>query len=156
LKISTIKRIQRIPASREKVWDFFSKPDNLHLITPKDMRFETISVHDGKKIFSGQLIEYKLAPLFGIPMYWMTEILQVCEPEFFIDIQRKGPYSLWKHQHFFKEIEGGTEMMDLVQYKAPYWIIGGIANQLYLKRKLNAVFNFRFQMVEEIFGKWRR
>ncbi len=112
------------------------------------MRFKTISVQDGKKIFAGQIIEYKLAPLFGIPMYWMTEIFEVREPEFFIDIQRKGPYGLWKHQHFFKEIEGGTEMTDLVEYKAPYWILGAVANQLYLKRKLGNVFDFRFHKVE--------
>ena len=88
-------------------------------------------------------------------MYWMTEITHVEELKYFIDVQRKGPYSLWHHQHHFKKIEGGVEMIDIVHYKNPMGFIGEIGNILFVKNQLRKIFEFRFQKTEEIFGKWK-
>jgi ligand-binding SRPBCC domain-containing protein len=84
----------------------------------------------------------------------MTEITEVEEQKFFIDKQRKGPYAIWHHEHYFKETEGGVEMIDIVHYKNPLGFIGEIANSLFVKRQLKRIFEYRFQKVEEIFGKW--
>jgi ligand-binding SRPBCC domain-containing protein len=73
----TLKTIQRIPASLEEVWSFFSDPANLAQITPVKMDFRVISSHHGEKIYAGQIIEYTVKPLLGIPVYWMTEITHV-------------------------------------------------------------------------------
>jgi ligand-binding SRPBCC domain-containing protein len=73
---------------------------------------------------------------------------------YFVDEQRKGPYSLWQHQHHFKPIDGGVEMTDIVHYKNPLWILGELANILFVKKKLCQIFEFRFKRVEEIFGHW--
>jgi len=75
-------------------------------------------------------------------------------PIYFMDEQRKGPYSTWQHQHYFKAIEGGTEMTDIVLYKNPFGIIGEIANVLLVKRKLRDIFEYRFNKMESVFGKW--
>jgi ligand-binding SRPBCC domain-containing protein len=155
MSLHTIKITQQIPASPEKVWDFFATNENLALITPPDLGFTVISKHHGDKIYTGQIIEYKIRPLFGIPLYWMTEITQVKEGEFFIDEQRKGPYSFWQHQHRFETIPGGTAMTDLVHYKNPFWLIGDLANTLFVKKQLKKIFDYRFQKTEEVFGKWR-
>jgi ligand-binding SRPBCC domain-containing protein len=150
----SIKSVQKIPVPLERAWDFFSNPANLQIITPPDMGFITISKYHGNKIYAGQIIEYKVRPLLGIPLYWMTEITQVKEKEFFIDEQRKGPYNFWRHQHHFAAIPGGTEMTDIVHYKNPFWLIGDLANVLIVKRQLKKIFDYRFQKVEELFGKW--
>ena len=84
----------------------------------------------------------------------MTEITQVKDRQYFIDEQRFGPYALWHHQHHFREIDGGVEMTDIVHYKNPLWFLGKLANTLFVKNKLNNIFNYRFQKVEELFGKW--
>jgi ligand-binding SRPBCC domain-containing protein len=88
-------------------------------------------------------------------VYWMTEITHVEDKTFFIDEQRFGPYSLWHHQHHFKEINGGVEMTDIVHYKIPFWFLGDIANQLFVKRELKKIFEYRFSSVEQLFGKWK-
>lgn len=150
----SIKTVQKIPVSLEKVWKFFSDPGNLQAITPDNMGFKVISKHHGDTIYAGQIIEYKVSPVLGIPLYWMTEITQVKEKEYFIDEQRFGPYSLWHHQHHFKEIPGGVEMTDIIHYKNPLWILGRLANLFFVKKKLRSIFNYRFQKVEELFGKW--
>jgi ligand-binding SRPBCC domain-containing protein len=85
------------------------------------MGFSIISKHHGEKMYAGQIIEYKVKPVLGIPLYWMTEITHVADRKYFIDEQRFGPYSLWHHQHHFKEVEGGVEMTDIVHYKLPFW-----------------------------------
>ena len=138
----------------DKAWDFFSNPANLQAITPENMGFKVISNHRGEKMYAGQIIEYKVSPLLQIPIYWMTEITQVNEKKYFIDEQRYGPYSLWHHQHHFKAIEGGVEMTDIIYYKNPLWFLGKIANSIFVKKKLKKIFDYRFQKVEEMFGKW--
>lgn len=150
----SIKRVQKIPISLDKAWEYFSNPANLQSITPENMGFKVISKHHGEKMYAGQIIEYSVKPVMNISIYWMTEITQVKDKEYFIDEQRFGPYTLWHHQHHFKAIEGGVEMTDIVHYKNPFWIFGRIANTLFVKNKLKSIFDFRFKKVEEMFGKW--
>lgn len=154
MAIYTLKAVQRIPVSLEQAWDFFSNPANLHIITPDDMGFKVISKYQEEKMYSGQIIEYKVKPLFNISLYWQTEILEVKDKEFFVDIQRKGPYKMWRHEHYFKEIEGGVEMTDIIRYQNPFGVLGMIANRLFIKRKLAGIFEYRRKKVEELFGAW--
>ncbi len=151
----SLKTVQKIPVSLDKAWDFFSNPANLQAITPTNMGFNVISQHHGDTMYTGQLIEYTVKPLLGVPLYWMTEITHVKDKEYFIDEQRFGPYSLWHHQHHFKAIEGGVEMTDIIHYKIPLGMLGRIANQLFIKKKVEGIFDYRYKKVEELFGKWQ-
>lgn len=151
----SIKTVQRIPVSLETAWDFFSNPANLQAITPSDLGFKIISKYHGDKMYPGQIIEYKVSPLLGIPLYWMTEITHVEPGKYFVDEQRFGPYALWHHQHHFKTIEGGVEMTDIVNYRNPLGILGRMANGILVKKQLKKIFDFRFAKVEELFGKWK-
>ena len=83
----------------------------------------------------------------------MTEITYVEEGKYFIDEQRIGPYSLWHHQHHFKETDHGVLMTDIIHYKIPFWFFGDIANALFVKKQLKKIFDFRFKKVEEILGR---
>jgi ligand-binding SRPBCC domain-containing protein len=153
--VYSLKRLQQIPAPLPEVWNFFSSAANLQAITPPDMNFRIISKLTAKDgIYAGQLIEYKISPIMGIPLYWMTEITYVKEQVYFVDEQRFGPYRMWHHQHHFKEITGGVEMTDIVHYKNPFWVIGDIANSLFVKNKLEKIFEYRRRKIEELFGKW--
>jgi ligand-binding SRPBCC domain-containing protein len=151
---------QLIPSSADrsptldKVWSFFSNPANLPLITPPAMQFRVTSKPQGDRIYAGQLIEYRLRPLPLMYAYWLTEITHVSEGLYFVDEQRRGPYSLWHHQHHFKEIPGGVEMTDIVHYAIPFGWIGTVANRLLVARQLDEVFRYRRERVEEIFGKF--
>ena len=140
-----------MPVEMSTAWNFFSDPRNLEAITGGGMDFRIISSHHGEAMYAGQIIEYHLKPLLGIKMYWMTEITHVEEHKFFVDDQRFGPYSLWHHQHHFKQVDGGIEMTDIVHYKLPFWILGDIAHALFVKKKLNDIFDFRYRKVDELF-----
>jgi ligand-binding SRPBCC domain-containing protein len=146
-----LKRTQFIKADIQTCWEFFSSPKNLKLITPPYMGFE-VKVDLPEKMYEGLMIEYTVKPLLGIPMSWITEIKTVKENEFFVDEQRKGPYSIWHHEHHFKQVEGGVEMTDIVSYVIPLGILGKIAHPIIVRRKLEEIFAYRFQKVDEIFN----
>ncbi len=144
---------QKIPISLEQAWDFFSSPLNLSKITPKSMNFIITSDYTEKtKMYAGMIITYKVSPLLGIKMDWMTEITHVKEGEYFIDEQRFGPFALWHHEHHFKAIEGGVLMSDKLIYSVPFGIIGELANTLVVKQQTNDIFNHREKAVEKMFG----
>ena len=88
---------QLVDASLEECWHFFSDPSNLQKITPATMGFQ-VTDFDQKKMYQGQIIAYKISPLLGIKMSWVTEITTVRDKEFFIGEQRFGPYSFWHHK----------------------------------------------------------
>ena len=143
-----------IPASLDKTWDFFTSPLNLDKITPPEMGLAVTSDYKANdKVYAGMIITYKITPLPGIKMNWMTEITQVKEKEYFVDEQRFGPYALWHHQHHFKEVDGGVLMTDILNYAIPYGFIGRMANGLFVAKKVRSVFEYRGKAIEGVFGK---
>ncbi len=153
MKIYNLKRTQFLPISIEEAWDFFSSPANLSRITPEHMGFKILYFSGGPKMYPGQVIRYLVYGLPGIPMNWMTEITHVLEPYYFADEQRFGPYALWHHQHHFREVEGGVEMTDEVNYAIPFGILGRLANWLFVGREVNPIFDYRFRVLESYFAK---
>jgi len=100
------------------------------------------------------IITYKVSPLFGIKMIWMTEITQVKDYEYFVDEQRIGPYSLWHHQHKIETINGGVSMTDIVTYQPPFGFLGALANLLFIRKQLRKIFYYRKTALEKRFGKF--
>ena len=149
------QQTQKIPASLDKVWEFMSSPDNLKKITPPYMGFDVVSNSNSSKMYAGMIITYIVRPMFHIPVHWVTEITHVEEGTFFVDEQRMGPYKLWHHQHKIEAIEGGVLMTDIVTYIPPFGILGQIANNLFIQKKLSEIFTFRTKAVDEIFGKFQ-
>ncbi|MFZ6001639.1 MAG: SRPBCC family protein [Bacteroidota bacterium] len=153
MKVYTLKRVQTLPISIGEAWAFFSVPQNLGKITPPYMNFEIISQTGGLKAYTGQLIEYRVSVLPGIRLRWLTEITNVTEPTQFIDEQRKGPYKLWHHTHTFRETPNGVEMTDVVKYQLPAGPLGVLAHALFVERRLNGIFDYRFEVLNNLFSK---
>jgi ligand-binding SRPBCC domain-containing protein len=150
--IYTLLAEQKLKLSLGEAWDFFSSPDNLAKITPKEMGF-VITSPQQSKMYPGQIITYKVSILPGIKSNWVTEITQVRDKEYFIDEQRFGPYSMWHHEHSFEEIPDGVLMKDKVSYKLPFGILGRMVHPFIIKPQLMKIFSFRFQVLEEYFNK---
>jgi len=150
--LNTLQTKQFIKSDIQTVWDFMSSPENLAKITPPYMGFKILTDLNNSKMYPGQIIEYFVTPVAGIKMHWVTEITHVKNLEFFVDEQRFGPYSFWHHKHFLKQVDGGVEMTDIVHYKAPFGIIGKIANALFIGKKIKEIFDFRYKKLEEIFN----
>ncbi|MEO1032241.1 MAG: SRPBCC family protein [Bacteroidota bacterium] len=153
MKIYTLHKKQNLPISVDEAWEFLSSPKNLKTITPDYMGFNILSGAD-RPMYPGQIIQYIVTPVLGIKTKWVTEITHVKDKEYFVDEQRFGPYALWHHKHFIKAIDGGVEMEDIVDYKIPMGILGQLVHPILVKPKLEEIFNYRTQKLEELFGKY--
>ncbi|MEJ7646855.1 MAG: SRPBCC family protein [Chryseolinea sp.] len=151
MKIYSFKRLQVLPVSLRDAWEFFASPKNLAMITPPEMGFNILYRSGGEKMYSGQIIRYRIKLPFGISVEWVTEITHVEEPFFFVDEQRSGPYSLWHHQHHFREVGDGIEIADEVNYSIPYGFLGRFAHFLFVKKQVNAIFDYRAKILVQHF-----
>jgi ligand-binding SRPBCC domain-containing protein len=154
MKIYTFHAKQNLPITLEEAWEFMSNPKNLKVITPDYMGFKTLC-GDEKAMFAGQIIQYIVTPVLGIPTKWVTEITHMVEKHYFVDEQRFGPYALWHHKHFLKEIPGGVEMEDIIDYKIPMGILGQMVHPILVKPKLNEIFDYRRNKLIELFGEFK-
>lgn len=154
MKIYTLHTKQNLPISLEEAWKFLSDPKNLKTITPDYMGFNILSGAD-REMYPGQLIQYIVTPVLGIPTKWVTEITHVVKRKYFVDEQRFGPYALWHHKHFLKEIPGGVEMEDIVDYKIPLGILGQMVHPILVKPKLKEIFDYRQKKLIELFGEYK-
>jgi len=141
---------QVIPGDLNAVWNFFSRPENLQKITPREMNFRIQSNIAGKKMYEGMMIVYKVSPLLGIDMTWATEITHIREGVHFIDEQRVGPYAMWHHEHWFEETGDGVRMSDLLHYAIPFGPLGTLANALLVDRKIESIFSHRKQVIDKL------
>jgi ligand-binding SRPBCC domain-containing protein len=154
MKIYTFHRKQKLPITIETAWAFLSNPKNLKTITPDYMSFYILSGAD-RPMFAGQIIQYIVTPILGIKTKWVTEITQVEDQKYFVDEQRFGPYALWHHKHFIKEIDGGVEMEDIIDYKVPMGILGQLVHPILVKPKLEEIFAYRQKKLIELYGTYK-
>ncbi len=147
-----LKREQLVRTDLQTCWDFFSSPQNLAVITPEKLRFTVLSEQPAR-MYEGLMIAYTVSPVLGIPLGWITEIKTVKEGLFFVDEQRKGPYRIWHHEHHFEAVEGGVLMTDIVSYTLPLGFLGKFAHWLFVRKQLEAIFEYRFRKVEELFNR---
>lgn len=137
-----LSRKQFIPISLEEAWPFFSTPRNLEAITPGFLNFHITSAVP-EEIYSGLIITYQIAAVAGVPMTWVTEIKHVVPLHRFVDEQRIGPFRFWFHEHRFDAVPGGIEMTDIVHYVMPWSWLGELVHAVFIRRRLNAIFDFR-------------
>ena len=150
-RIFRLIREQTIAAPLAEVWDYFATPANLNPLTPPDMNFEI--VHGGEvAMYAGQLIEYRVEFLPGIRSRWLTEIAHVEPQACFVDEQRIGPYRFWYHEHIFSAVNEGVRMTDRVTYALPFGIIGDLVHTLWVRGRLEGIFDYRYQKIDQLFG----
>ena len=154
MKLYRLETVQNLPISQKEAWDFLSDPKNLKRITPEYMGFEILS-GSSDKMYAGQIIQYIVTPVMSIPTKWVTEITHVDEGKYFVDEQRFGPYALWHHKHFIKPIHKGVEMIDIIDYKIPFGILGQLVHPIIVAPKLKEIFEFRKHALNEMFGEYK-
>jgi ligand-binding SRPBCC domain-containing protein len=150
MKTYKIEYDQFIDLPIEDVFNFFSKPENLSLITPPRMNFE-IMTPQPLEMKEGQLVDYALTIAYIIKLRWRTLITKYESPHIFIDQQIKGPYSLWHHTHTFEEKDGGTIIKDSVVYAIPFGWLGRFVHAIYIKYDIQSIFKHRKKILTKIF-----
>ncbi|WP_312344279.1 SRPBCC family protein [Chryseobacterium binzhouense] len=151
--IHQLYREQQLNCTIDEAWRFFSSANNLSKITPKEMNFIVRTQLSDDNIYKGMIIDYFVSPMLNIKMSWQTEITEVDFQKSFTDFQKKGPYKLWNHRHDFIENENGVLMKDTVDYELPLGFLGEIAHGIFVKKKLEHIFDYRTKVLEEMFNQ---
>ncbi len=136
---------QWLPLSPDRVFRFYADAFKLEEITPPLLQFKVLTVPpiDMKE---GTVIDYRLK-LRGIPLRWQSQITAWEPPYRFVDEQRKGPYRLWRHEHTFIDVEGGTLAIDRVEYA----VHGGVlVKKLLVEPDLKKIFDYRKRRLQEM------
>lgn len=147
----TLERSQTIPAPLEDVFQFFEDPRNLARITPPNMNFR-ITKMDKPPVRPGFRIKYEIKWL-GIGLPWITTITEYEPRRRFLDVQTKGPYATWEHEHTFEQVGRHTVMRDRVRYQLPFGILGSIVHRLIVRRQLEHIFDYRTQRIREMYAR---
>ncbi len=152
MAIYRLEKSQLLPIGLDEAWKFFSNPRNLKEITPPSLGLrlkDDTELPD--EIYPGLMIEYSVTPLLGIRSTWLTEITHIQAPNYFVDEQRLGPYSLWHHEHHLVSTPNGVEIRDLIHYKVPFGPLGWLMNRLVIQRQLEEIFLYREKRMNELF-----
>jgi ligand-binding SRPBCC domain-containing protein len=139
-----------VGADAEKTWAFFSSAENLATITPPWLNF-TVQTKLPIEMRQDTLLDYTIR-WSGVPVRWRTIITDWRPPHFFSDLQIRGPYAQWYHQHFFEPTAGGTDCRDRVIYALPFGPLGSITHALMVRRQLLEIFRFRRDVIGQHLG----
>jgi ligand-binding SRPBCC domain-containing protein len=149
-RIRLIEREQLIGRDRAKVFGFFADAMKLEALTPPWLHFGVLTAAP-IEMATGAEIAYRMR-LHGLPVRWLTRIEEWQPHSRFVDRQLRGPYRLWHHTHTFEDRAGGTLMRDRVRYAIPLGPVGRAAEALFVRRDLEAIFDFRREAVSRLLG----
>jgi hypothetical protein len=147
MKEFTLQTELWLPRPRDEIFPFFAEARNLETLTPPWLQFEVLTPAP-IQMRPGALIDYRIR-VHGLPIRWRTEIAEWQPPHRFVDVQLRGPYTLWHHTHTFQERDGGTLCADSVRYRPRG---GAFMNWLFVRRDVEKIFQYRRQRMEAIFG----
>jgi ligand-binding SRPBCC domain-containing protein len=149
MKTFEINMKQYINKPLDIVFEFFSKPENLEMITPESLSFNILTPTP-IKMGKGSLVDYTIR-LFGIPIHWRTLISDYEPPFRFVDQQIKGPYTFWHHTHTFQQVDGGVEILDKVKYSLPMGWLGTLVHSIWVRKDLEKIFEHRKTVIQDYF-----
>ncbi|MBK6560345.1 SRPBCC family protein [Candidatus Amarobacter glycogenicus] len=152
MRLHRLASRQLLPIPLEEAWAFFSDPRNLATITPPSLNLKPTSALPSA-MHPGLIVTYDVVPMAGLRVLWVTEITHVVDGVMFVDEQRAGPYRFWHHQHHFKAVPGGTEMRDIIHYALPLGVLGDLFGARMVKRKVQGIFDYRREVLEEKWGR---
>jgi ligand-binding SRPBCC domain-containing protein len=149
-KTYTLSFEQQVSLQLPEVFDFFSRAENLEVLTPPWLNFKILEVKP-QPVRQGTLINYSLR-VHGIPLRWRSEITEWEPPHRFVDLQLRGPYKLWRHEHRFEPRDGGTLILDTINLALPLGVLGQLAYKIKVKSDVEKIFAFRTEKIRALFG----
>lgn len=140
-----------VDAPIDEVFDFFSRAENLALLTPAWTDFRILGELP-REVRAGTLISYRLR-LGPVPVRWKTRIERWEPGRRFVDRQLRGPYRLWWHEHRFEADGERTHMEDRVYYTLPFGPLGRLVHRLVVGAVLRRIFAYRTHVITLRFGR---
>lgn len=145
---------QWLPGPPDAVFPFFGNACNLERITPPFLRFRIRRVQ-GDPLEAGSRIDYSLR-LHRLPVRWRTLIEIWDPPHRFVDLQIRGPFRQWRHQHTFEENAGRTLVTDVVDFDLYCRPLARTPLLAWIDADLRAIFAYRRHATARTFDMARQ
>ncbi len=146
--MTTIKITTKINAPIQIVFDN-SRNIDLHQQSTSKTNEKAISGITTGLINKGETVTWR-GKHFGIYLTHKSRITKMDLYRYFIDEMDNGHFKSFKHQHLFKETNGITSMMDILEYETPYGFLGTLFDYLFLKKHLSHFLLHRNQILKKI------
>ena len=144
-----LEQEQTIDRKLEEIFPFFTKPENLSLLTPRWLKFKIRKKSTEHMEENAQFV-YTIK-FHNISMYWKTKITKFEPPYVFVDEQLRGPYKKWVHTHTFEAKGDSTVMFDRVEYDLYGWFLKSIIHNFFVKNSVKKIFKYRKKVLGEYF-----
>lgn len=138
------------PAPADVVFKYHACMDNIAQILPKHLSIKNLGTLCDVKM--RDKIKLKIS-MYVFSFYWEAEIIEYKPFDHFIDLLNKGPFSYWKHYHFFESKDNGTMLTDRIEYDLPLGVIGKFANYVFVRKELEKIFSRRHESALIFFNK---
>lgn len=136
-----------IKADRNIVFDL-SRSIDLHKISTEHTNEEAIAGKTSGLIGMDESVTWR-AKHFGIYQNLTSKITEYDRPKHFVDEMVNGAFKEFKHEHHFAELNDGTLMTDIFDYKSPFGILGKVADKLFLKKYMTELLTERNRIVKQ-------
>jgi ligand-binding SRPBCC domain-containing protein len=130
--------------TRQALWDFHGDPAMLERLTPpeKNLRIaeRPATLGPGARV----VLEVRQ---FGVPLRWVSTFEEWEPPARFVDVQVRGPFASWRHEHVFAD----GRLVDRVTYEVPLARLGGrLVDRLLVRPDLERMFAHRHRVTREV------
>ncbi len=146
--VSVIHRETIVPRSLDEAFAFFADARNLDSLTPSWVGLRILTPQP-IEMRRGTLIDYQVR-IHGIPIRWKTKITEWDPPHRFVDLQLRGPYRWWHHEHRFEACREGTRITDEVEFRAPLHLI---SHPLFVRKDVERIFDYRTMALSHRFSE---
>ena len=119
-----------IAAPPEAVFDASLDVD-AHVASMADSGEEAVGGVTSGTMGLGETVTWR-AKHFGVTWRMTSKITEIDPPRRFVDEQLRGPFQKFHHEHIFEPADGGTRMVDIIEFDAPLGILGDIAEKVIL------------------------
>ncbi len=144
-----------IVAPVKRVFDL-SRSIDLHLQSTAYTNEKAIAGKTSGLIEQNETVTWQAYHFFKTRQF--TSLISAMQsPSYFKDEMTKGDFENFEHQHFFKEINNGTMVIDKLNFSVPYGFVGKMVNYFYLNKHLNKLLVHRNAVIKEFAetDKWQ-
>ena len=87
---------------------------------------------------------------FGLWWSLTSRITAVEAPIRFEDVQERGPFAWFRHEHRFERAGRGTRMHDRWEHRSPFGLLGRLVDRLVLGRYMRSLLMTRNHALKEV------
>ena len=130
-----------MPASAEELFAWHTRPGAFARLAPPWQRFEVVG--GTPEVAEGSRVVLRLAK-GPLRVRWVAEHRNVRPGAGFRDVQVRGPFALWEHDHLFEDsAAGGATLHDRIRFRPPAGALGRLLMEGNLRRDLKSTFRYR-------------